>query len=640
MAASSDDYLLLAARQRIRWQPMEGSTFAEAKRTGKPLLLAMGTAWSQAAREFDDQVFSNLEVAERVNRDFFPVRIDLVSEPAWRDIFLSLARAAIGASSDFQVYAISPDGKVLSWLNQPQRNKRFDEVEFLSSLRNARHAFEQGLQTPSVLEQVSEVQRLESVSTVAAPNIGPFLAALAENLDVEFGGFFPNDPVRVWHIQDWNLLQAVGQHELLTASVQPRLRSRMINWLDGGIFSSQTNGREQYVNFSVVTQQSSRAMAFFAAYGEKFDSRLATMVARRTFDFIDRLFEAGLPTYAFGKTEPNGRSTRYSIPRRRLTEVLEPDDQLWGQNTFGLTVGWNPQLIPYARESAPLLAEPERANRILNELRADSPADSLETGTQLTMDVAGQAVADLIATALVLGDDQRLSKALARFDLLTTLRVGGSDLIHCQVADGLPKRYLSDYLAYVSACLATYIATGKVEFLDEGRVVLRRASQMFLRNGRLVNADLSEYGMSRASFEVPSITDGTTPSTTATAISLLHTFGSLENGPSDFGRLAESLTTGMSEVANAMPRAVAGFYLSSLRVQSNRIMFTVGPDAVSIARRLAYRDPSMDVIPLIGNRRKDVQAQGPGIFLVRGSLILGPLTMSEAEGLLNSSATQ
>jgi len=641
MSAAESDYLKLAAHQRIRWRPETPEAFIEARRLGKPILLAIGAAWSSDARRFDQQVFSELEVAERINREFIPVRIDLVENPGWQSLYLPIVRSTIAGADGFQLYAIRPDGSLVSWLNQPHSSGKIDEIEFLSRLVEVRRALASKTETAAGREQAVELRRLETDASVASPEIGAYVQGLVSRIDAKAGGFDYDDRVLTWPLAEWNLLMSAARTPSLESSVTPRLRSTMINWLDGGIFESMGTGGEQYVRTSVITKQSADAMLFFAAYEDETGDRLAGLAARRAFDYLDRLFDQGMAAYLHAPVLDNHRSPRYSVPRRRLVEALPPEERLWAQNSFGLTVGWNPQLIPYARQAAPILAEPDRALMVLAQILAEAPAGSFDLGTQTTLDVSATVVSRMIATALILGDDARLQRALAHFERLAEFRVGGSDVIHGKTADGLPRRYLVDYLAYVDACLATYIATGKIEFLNEARTVMRRALSTFKRNRRLVTADLSDTGLPDGITSVPQLTDDWSPSSVSTAMGLCHALSAIENSrDNEFVRAASHLMVSMAPVANDLSRGVAGYFLASLRVRADRVLLTVGPDARALAARLAYRDASLAVFPLTGDRRPDVQAMGPGIYVARADSVLGPISMSQAVGLLNAASAE
>ncbi|MCH7945735.1 MAG: DUF255 domain-containing protein, partial [Armatimonadetes bacterium] len=80
LAAYQAEFLVRAARQRIKWRTTAMNPFAEARRLDRPLMVFAGGSWCQAARRFDADVFASPEVAARLNRDFVCVRVDLAAE--------------------------------------------------------------------------------------------------------------------------------------------------------------------------------------------------------------------------------------------------------------------------------------------------------------------------------------------------------------------------------------------------------------------------------------------------------------------------------------------------------------------------------------------------------------------------------
>ena len=67
----------------IAWRPWgdAAAPLTEAARTGKPVLLSIGTAWDQGSRQMDLNVYSDPEIAEQINNHFIPVRVDADDRP-------------------------------------------------------------------------------------------------------------------------------------------------------------------------------------------------------------------------------------------------------------------------------------------------------------------------------------------------------------------------------------------------------------------------------------------------------------------------------------------------------------------------------------------------------------------------------
>ena len=67
----------------VAWRPWgdAAAPLTEAARAGKPVLLSIGTAWDQGSRQMDLNVYSDPEIAEQINANFIPVRVDADDRP-------------------------------------------------------------------------------------------------------------------------------------------------------------------------------------------------------------------------------------------------------------------------------------------------------------------------------------------------------------------------------------------------------------------------------------------------------------------------------------------------------------------------------------------------------------------------------
>ena len=62
IATYAGDYLKQASTQQIDWHIADATAFSEARRLDRPVILFIGFAWSQTARELDQDVLSTPDV--------------------------------------------------------------------------------------------------------------------------------------------------------------------------------------------------------------------------------------------------------------------------------------------------------------------------------------------------------------------------------------------------------------------------------------------------------------------------------------------------------------------------------------------------------------------------------------------------
>jgi uncharacterized protein YyaL (SSP411 family) len=60
----------------INWHEWSPEAFDEARRTGRPILLAISAVWCHWCHVMDETTYSNAGVIDLINRDYVPVRVD------------------------------------------------------------------------------------------------------------------------------------------------------------------------------------------------------------------------------------------------------------------------------------------------------------------------------------------------------------------------------------------------------------------------------------------------------------------------------------------------------------------------------------------------------------------------------------
>jgi thiol:disulfide interchange protein DsbD len=65
-----------SANDRIHWLTDEKSALAQAKATGKPILVDFGASWCSACEELEHRTYTDPKVIARISSDFVPLKID------------------------------------------------------------------------------------------------------------------------------------------------------------------------------------------------------------------------------------------------------------------------------------------------------------------------------------------------------------------------------------------------------------------------------------------------------------------------------------------------------------------------------------------------------------------------------------
>lgn len=77
LALAMREPLLGGGEDLVPWESDYAASVATAQETGRPMLLYFGADWCGACRQLERRVFSRQNVAERIERNYLPVKMDM-----------------------------------------------------------------------------------------------------------------------------------------------------------------------------------------------------------------------------------------------------------------------------------------------------------------------------------------------------------------------------------------------------------------------------------------------------------------------------------------------------------------------------------------------------------------------------------
>ena len=649
----TSEFLLQGAYSEVDWRTLSPTAFAEARRTGKPVMLFIGTPWSKTARDADDIVFSDREVVSFLNRYVVSLRIDGQADPKWLSAYLPLRRSTVPTLYGCQIWFLTPEGQLFDDGNELGTTRPVDPTEFsqiLVRVREKLRAIRAGGPLAPVpgADQASDRNALVGPSFPVAFDFDRFERAFVSEANLTAGGFVRYGRVRI-QPSVLNYLLLSGHYPELKSMLYAILKGPLVDWLDGGFYRTYVPGPRSEVEFDKVSSENAELMALFARSGILLREPNFRKVAERVFDtlageFVQSGFVAGCRV---GDELSRGRSSRQSFSPKRLRELLTPEERNLAQDLLGLRTFDNRSMSVRTTDFGRLLSEDPTVEAILAKLRRSRAAAAVFAGKR-QLDIHGYVVARMLECARMWGDEDRLRVADDLFSRVDWF-LAGDDVQHSLEEGASTEPYLGDYLAYADACLQYYLAFGRADVLERGFKVLRRARFLFEndvpgvwrlslpRNDPLWPKDV----------DVPDILDLGRMSATAQAMRLCHSYGRLlkENArPNSDPDAAAALELLQAAVSTASQMSVlsanfgadsAGVMSAALRLGDDAHVLVVGPNCLKTSQRLAGKLPTRLVAPVLGRVRPRLQREQPGCYLVTGSQIIGPLSVEEVERRLS-----
>lgn len=634
LVGSKSGFIREAAKQHIEWQDMSPDIFAQAKASGKPVFVFIGSEWSELSQEVDDRVLNSVDVAERLNRDFISVRLDAQRQRKWTSCIVQMTRAESGWEPHNQLVFFSPEGKVLRVLDFAPNTRAIDDVRFIKILDEVRFP---AADAPSVIDaktQNSEYQTLVGGYEQAVPNPEAYGQELDKSLNVDHPGLLIGNSL-ILQARDYAFLIASGRSDTVRGQVHSLLAKSAFCWLDGAFFRSSRDLEWKTISLNLSAGRNADMLEVIGSLNQASADPADLAVADRLFSTLRDRFVADGQFYAavYSDIGDNRRSPRYSVSSALVRKLFGGD---YGRTVelLGLDPRSNPMMIPRAGhwplEGKSYYEFSERIDR----LRAEGKLQDARSAGPSSLDVGARVVTALLRYAALTQNAAYLDDALKAAGQAQIMRSGDTDVRH-SIDQDVEEPYLGDYLNFAEMELTLYRVFGDVASLEVGRSVLDRAQFLFSTQtpGVFVNGKFSEYGPMAEQWAVPKLVDDDLPATCAQMADLLRAYASVENDPAVRAAMrgkADLIMKTMAPAANKLSKQLATFNISALMARSDSAVFAVGKDCVQQARGWDWMSSLSWSYPALASVRPDLQARGPGYYYESRGKSEGPMSRAEA----------
>lgn len=639
LAREEGDYMAMGVHQGVKWKPFDAGAFAESRRTGKPLMLAIGAAWSTDAMKADRVFFSDPEIQSYLGRNFICVRIDLDRRPAYSLVLAPIGRIENPAASNpftvgFQLAFVRPDGEPYRFLAVSSIPE--DTVEFLNHLVRAHDEFISKPPETTLQDQDRNLLLNERGMPPAAPS--QYIDRLMGFIDAERGGFGNSPPTG--RMCAWQALLVNGQGDAFDVAVAPFVRSGLVDWLDGGFFSRADDTGLRRVQFGKPSIFNAEMMHVLALGGHVRGNPFYTRLAKNAFDWLTgkAMREEYIATARISQANQYGRDERSSIAVKDLREfwgsdLLTPEEVVWARENMGLRVEENASMVVRVQDSAVL--EDPMFGKVISKFRKYKQSVPLKFTTLPRADVNGNTLARLTACARLWNDKERLAVCRRLFGRLDRFRAG-TDIAHIVPFDLDQERYLGDYLGYADAALSLYLATGESSYFYRGQSVLLRANQMFGTPSPGIWTPMPYPVKSPLQgIDVPEVIDNMGESLTARMMRLAVSYHRI-NPTAELKVMSDASYAALNRFSGLLPQTGllgGGLYCSTAFLIDDESALVVGPNAAQEAADLFRASPTRLIAPAL----PEFKSSGDGVYVYSAGLPNGPMSSDEAKALLPAS---
>ena len=585
-------YLLQHAHNPVDWHAWGEEAFARARAQDKPIFLSVGYSTCHWCHVMERESFESEEVAEVLNRDFVPVKVDREERPDVDRLYMFFVQVSTGSGGWPMSVWLTPDLKPFFGGTYFPPDSRYGRPGFKAVLEYIANAWRADRATigewgAAVMEQLREHAAARGGGALDGQCLESCFVRCRRMFDSEHGGFgpAPKFPRPVLHNFLLRYFASTGNREALDMVVETLHAMRkggMRDQLGGGFHRYSVDERWFVPHFEkMLYDQAQLAVSYLEAWQITRDERLAG-AARDIFGYVLRdmthpeggFYSAEDADSAIDPANPHekGEGAFYVWAWKEIESVLGPEKTGRFAAAYGLRHGGNVANDPQgefagknllfqagdveglAEERAHLLAA--RSKRVRPHLD-----DKILTSWNALM------ISAFAKGAQALGDETYLEAARrAAGFLLGKMYDAGPGALLRRFRDGeaaIPG-FLDDYAFLVSALLDLYETGFELGHLETAVKLAETMTAVFedREHGAFFS---SAEGDGNLAIRMKDDYDGAEPSGNSMAVMALLRLAEM-TGRADFRasaeRTLEAFATRLAEAPELAPQMAAALQFS------------------------------------------------------------------------------
>ncbi len=625
IAKQRGGFLQQSKNQKVRWRSLRDKPYAEGKRSDRPLLVVAGEEWNQTSRFFDQAIFADNDVAERLNHEFIPVRVDTAENPEWFSSPVQLIMASQQIDPGWWCGVFQPDGKLIGWVGQSSGNLKYDANGFQSFLSQCLKVDRtNGRSGNKELQPMIDTQEKFLLGKMqgAGKDLSDYYSSI-QGLVTSSQSFLEGNYSKLYP-WEWRMVLSHPDGQIFIHNLESKLTTSCVDWVYGGFFRLDSRTSPCY---DKTAMENADMAAVLALAGASSNSLPLKVMAKRTAQSVlDQFFVDGQVYGCINVTaDPLGRSPAHSLNPSSMERNLDAHQKSFARENFRLDFGENPRLIPILKHLNDFVQNQVEYDEFIKKWRTLVDSGSLNRSQANYAYVTCQVYARLAEVARLLGDKDLKEAIEPLFQVVSSFRVGPEDVLHSRDNQVELGSFLQDYVGFSDACFQRFLLSGDQKALEYGGKVLDRATEIFKIPGSNV---LGQVASSRVLPDSrwtlwPNIIDSIHASTQSDLLRVMHCYSVLYRDKEQ-GQLKRQWTLEQvgifSPITDQLKLRLGGLVTAMSQIVSDQYAVVMGPSAVERAAALSKLNPGVLVIPGSKGLRNDIKANNGVALFERGVL--------------------
>jgi uncharacterized protein len=303
LAESISPYLRLHADDPVAWREWSPALLEEARATNRPLLISSGYYACHWCHVMQEESFRDAGIAERLNRDYIPVKVDRELHAALDHYLLEFLRATRGSAGWPLNVVILPTGDALAGVVYAPRD---DFASFLDRITSRLRQEGEALTALAREGRLELTDRLRAGETALSESRAVRLpqalwTAMEREADFLAGGFgdqskFPLAPALDALLQAREQGRAPGwADEFLAVTLDEMARAGLRDVIGGGFFRYSETPDWGRPHFEIMLEDQAQLARLYLRAARLFDRGDWAGIGRETLVFVLREMQLDEP---------------------------------------------------------------------------------------------------------------------------------------------------------------------------------------------------------------------------------------------------------------------------------------------------------------------------------------------------------
>jgi len=478
LARETSPYLLQHQHNPVDWWPWGPEALAEAKRTGKPILLSVGYAACHWCHVMAHESFEDEATARLMNELFVNIKVDREERPDIDQIYMN-ALHLLGEHGGWPLTMfLAPDGAPVWGGTYFPKTARYGRPAFADVLREVARIFREepdkiAHNRETLMARLKQTARPADRVVIGAAELDRIAQHVAAAFDPVHGGLrgapkFPNAAL-------YELLWRAGLREPANNRFFDTVEHTLERICEGGIYDHLGGGFARYSvderwlvpHFEKMLYDNAQLLELLALAHQHSGNPLFRQRARETVEWLKREMTTAQGAFCASlDADSEGEEGKFYLwSRAEIEETLGADAAFFAQHYDVSEAGnFEGRNILNRLAGTPRNEDDEARLARLRAERAKRVCPGLDD--KVLADWNGLMIASLVNASLALDEPSWLVFAARAFDFVARAMSRGDRLGHSWRAGWLLFPGLaSDYAAMIREALALHEATGEEGYL-------------------------------------------------------------------------------------------------------------------------------------------------------------------------------